>query len=778
MGINRPFGDYMLLKRIASGGMAEIFLALKRGPGRFEKLVAIKAITGGRGDNELYLKMFQTEAEVAARFNHPHVVQLYDVAEIESAPCMIMEYMHGHTMAEVVEAAEQAGTSFPADLAVFLMMEVCEGLSYVHSLVDWSGEALGIVHRDVSPQNVMLTHDGVAKVFDFGIAQIGGASAIAGTEGSMAGKFGYMSPEQCRGELLDHRSDIFALGVMLWELTVGKPLFSDQDRFQIIRALTEDAPIPKPSEVADGYPRFLERIVMKALAKERTERYSSCEELRDDLAKYLKVSALKPNRKKATALMQQLFADDDTTLAELVRQAPRDTHSIAAAAAATAQRSHTHATAPPSGRVATMSAAAASQMAAEMLPDIDDDAVADRTLETDGEALVARAMAAAAEKAALAGVRDTPAIPHVSPDILGSDTPPTHVPAFIPMSSSPPSGRGNTALLIGLGSVIVVLLVAVVGLVIMLQSQPTPELPPVEAKAPAATTGKLHITSSPAGAAVELNGRRLSVTTPTTIPGIAFDEPVIVVLVKEGFESASETFTFSAEQASQTFQASLVAAQEAPAPKAVGSLRVVAHPAEANVFLDDVKVADSTPVTLNDITVGPEHTLRISHEGYDDAPLPFTIGRGELREIEVELAKVARPGVAVAKKGRFRFRVKREGETKEVAYETAPETTSVLRISDDKGDAAVVAKMEPQDNEGADDKTDPAAADTETSAAKEGGAADKAADSTDKSGAKADPGLDMPAVKRRKKPIEVKPVEKKRVNPALKEEPYPMMLNN
>ena len=283
MGINRPFGDYMLLERVASGGMAEIFLALKRGPGRFEKLVAIKAITGGRGDNELYLKMFQTEAEVAARFNHPHVVQLFDVVEIDGTRCMVMEYMPGHTMAEVVEAAQGSDVELSADLGVFLMMDVCEGLHYVHTLTEWTGEPLGIVHRDISPQNVMLTYNGVAKVFDFGIAQIGGGAGQPETEGAMAGKMAYMSPEQCRGELLDHRSDIFALGVMLWELTVGQPLFSGQDRFQIIRALTED-PIPTPSSRVDGYPRFLERIVMKALEKDRTKRYGSCQELRDDLA--------------------------------------------------------------------------------------------------------------------------------------------------------------------------------------------------------------------------------------------------------------------------------------------------------------------------------------------------------------------------------------------------------------------------------------------------------------------------------------------------------------
>jgi serine/threonine-protein kinase len=308
--LNRAFDSYVLLKRLAIGGMAELFLAMKLGPGPYEKLVVIKCILAQHNDHPDYVKLFYDEAYIAGRFNHPNVIHTYDVDVFERTHFLVMEHMSGVTLGELIDHADHAQDPLSQEAAIKLIVDVCEGLHYVHTLCDEEGRPLNIVHRDISPQNIFVTYDGQAKVFDFGIAQIRRYDqAEVSHSGSLAGKFAYMSPEQCRGDALDARSDVFSLGIILYELTTGRRLFARDNQIQTLRAIAED-PIPPPSDFIDRYPRFLERVVMKALSRDLSARYADALEMCEDLRKFLKISGSKPTSQLVSAFVKRLFATE------------------------------------------------------------------------------------------------------------------------------------------------------------------------------------------------------------------------------------------------------------------------------------------------------------------------------------------------------------------------------------------------------------------------------------------------------------------------------------
>lgn len=595
MKINRQFGDYFVLKRIGVGGMAEIFLGLRRGPGEFEKLYALKAIMGGREKNPTFQHMFQTESEVAARFNHPHVVQLYDVVRIDKLDVMVMEFIPGHTLEEVVQLARERGRELPGDLAVFLLMEVCEGLEYIHTLTDWSGHPLGIVHRDMSPQNIMVTYDGVAKVFDFGIAKLRTRPDNREILGSMVGKLGYMPPEQVRGDAVDARADVFAVGCMLWELTLGRPLFNQKSDIQRINAVMEE-PIPRPTEINERYPRLLERIVMRALEKDPAARFGSCAELREELSKYLKLSATKPDRRQAAAFMGGLFAQEIQSFNDDM--------------------------------------ALARQMAEEKDP----------TLNIDVHQLMAAVQGQLLEASPGGGVVE---MKPTAPAALVAPLPATLAPASAPPAAASPGPEPAPLappVVVGvprgvvLGIVAVaILLIAAAGAVGYIAATRSAAAAPVAAPV---KEGSLTLETTPPGAAVTLNGRRLSVQTPVTLPGLELGVTHRVTLELEGHQPAEREVNLSAARAEERVSVTLEAAAPASAPPpaaAHGSVRLTATPREVTVSLDGAQVGTGSPLTLSEIPAGAEHTLRVTAEGFEPVDLTFSVEPGEVKDFEVDL---------------------------------------------------------------------------------------------------------------------------------------------
>ncbi len=300
------YGNYQLLKRLAMGGMAQIYLARQRGPEGFEKLLVVKRILPHLAENEDFVRMFLDEARIAARLNHPNIVQIFNLGAQDDSFFIAMEYIHGEDLRRVWKRAERSGQLMPVPLVCRVIIEACAGLDYAHKKTDGSGKPLGIVHRDISPQNILVTFEGRVKVVDFGIAKAADQATVT-RSGVLKGKYSYMSPEQAAGQKLDCRSDIFALGVVLYELLTGTRLFKRLNDMATLQAVA-DCKIVPPSQVNARVPAHLEPIVMKALARDPADRYSEAVQLQLALEDWLVAHQLPSSSAHVAAFMQDLYA--------------------------------------------------------------------------------------------------------------------------------------------------------------------------------------------------------------------------------------------------------------------------------------------------------------------------------------------------------------------------------------------------------------------------------------------------------------------------------------
>ena len=275
-GAPAHLGRYEILRLLATGGMAELYLARATGIEGFEKLVVCKRILPQYTSRKDIVEMFLDEARIAAMLHHSNIVQVFDIGEDGSNYFFAMEFLHGEDSSRLMKAVTARGEQLPLEHAVHIMLGVLAGLHYAHELKR-ANEPLHLVHRDVSPQNVFVTYDGGIKLLDFGIAKAENRSS-ATRVGQLKGKIRYMSPEQSRAMPLDRRSDIFSAGILLWELTTGRRLYRGASDFDVLKAIIEgDA--PPPSWVKADYPRALERIVMRALRRNRDERWQTAQEM-------------------------------------------------------------------------------------------------------------------------------------------------------------------------------------------------------------------------------------------------------------------------------------------------------------------------------------------------------------------------------------------------------------------------------------------------------------------------------------------------------------------
>jgi eukaryotic-like serine/threonine-protein kinase len=273
-------GRHQVVGYIATGGMAELFLG-KEPTGR---PVVIKRILPHLARQTTFVSMFIDEARIGSRAKHPNLVEVYELGQVGIDLFLVMEYLVGENLAGLVRRLTKRNERISYGLCAYIIAEVCDGLHFAHELKDDnSGEPLELVHRDVSPQNVFVTYGGDVKLLDFGVATA--SQRLTQTaSGEVKGKYAYMSPEQCRGEPLDRRSDIFSLGTVLYELTTLRRLFKRPNELQVMRAITEE-PIPRPTRELPDYPPALEAICVRALARDPDQRYSTAAEMREDLLK-------------------------------------------------------------------------------------------------------------------------------------------------------------------------------------------------------------------------------------------------------------------------------------------------------------------------------------------------------------------------------------------------------------------------------------------------------------------------------------------------------------
>lgn len=282
----KKFGKYFLLDAIAQGGMGEIFRARLVGDGG--RILVIKRIIAGIDSNSEILQMFKSEIKVTMGFNHPNIVQLYDFGDEAGSPYIAMEMVDGRNLRQFLARFSELKQSFPVELAAYIVEQSASGLHYAHSFKDRiSGEPLNIVHRDISPQNVLVSYEGNVKVIDFGIAKAN-TNGEATRAGVIKGKISYLSPEQISGETLDGRSDVFALGIVLWELLAGRKLFSGDSDLAILKQIEAcNSHVKPPSTINPKVPKELDYVVLKALAKQREKRYQTAEEMQRALHKFL-----------------------------------------------------------------------------------------------------------------------------------------------------------------------------------------------------------------------------------------------------------------------------------------------------------------------------------------------------------------------------------------------------------------------------------------------------------------------------------------------------------
>jgi serine/threonine-protein kinase len=276
---------YRVLEKIDAGGMAEVFRAEREGIEGFAKQVAIKRVLPHLSEKERFIRLFLDEARLSARLNHSNCVQVFDIGYGENSYFIVMEWVDGTSLKALVEHYRRQGQSIPAPIAVHLVLEVAKGLAYAHELKDTEGRELGIIHRDISPPNVLLSRYGEVKIVDFGLAKAN--SQLEKSEpGIIKGKFGYLSPEAALGQEIDARTDVFALGIMLWELLAGRRLFLGETDFQTVR-LVQQAEVPNILAINPSVPSELARIIERSLAKKPEDRIHTSYDFGQQLARCL-----------------------------------------------------------------------------------------------------------------------------------------------------------------------------------------------------------------------------------------------------------------------------------------------------------------------------------------------------------------------------------------------------------------------------------------------------------------------------------------------------------
>ncbi|HXU00769.1 MAG TPA: serine/threonine-protein kinase [Polyangia bacterium] len=282
------FGRFQLLERIAKGGMAEVFRVIAPDIPGPERVFVVKRIRPDKTDSPKFVQMFCEEARITALLHHPNIVRVFDFGHIDGAYFMVMEDLVGKDLSTVMRAVRARGSALPPSLAVLVAREVARALHHAHTLELPDGTPAGVVHRDVTPSNIMLLTAGGVKILDFGIAK---AAALArrpeaGGPPRLAGKLSYMSPELVRGAAVDHRSDIFSLGVVLWEMVAGERLFKADDESQTLHNVLMQ-PIAAPSRRRDGIPALLDTIVARAVEREPANRYDTAEAFANELDRFL-----------------------------------------------------------------------------------------------------------------------------------------------------------------------------------------------------------------------------------------------------------------------------------------------------------------------------------------------------------------------------------------------------------------------------------------------------------------------------------------------------------
>jgi serine/threonine protein kinase len=305
------FGRYVLLDRIGVGGMADVFRAVMPGVEGFQRTFVVKRILAERAKSPYFVEMFIQEARINALLHHPNIVQVFDFGNVDGTYFLAMEYVRGRDVSAILRRLREGERPCPVGVATFIAHEVAQALAYAHALAGADGRRLDIIHRDVSPANIICQRAGGVKLLDFGIAKALGEPEVEKTgQGLFKGKLSYVAPERIKDQPLDGRSDLFSLGVVLWELLAGRKLFRGKSDFQTLKNVTE-LEVPVPSSIRPDVPRALDRIVARVLARDPAERTPTGQALAEELDGVL--AELRYQTRALPDLLQELFGSELTS---------------------------------------------------------------------------------------------------------------------------------------------------------------------------------------------------------------------------------------------------------------------------------------------------------------------------------------------------------------------------------------------------------------------------------------------------------------------------------
>lgn len=424
-------GRYQIIKRLAMGGMAELYLARQTGDGGYEKIVALKRVLPHLTEDVSFVRMFLNEARLAAGLSHSNIVHVVDFGSEAGEHFMAMEYVHGRSVQAVLKAGAQH-KGVPRDVALTIVHEVAAALHYAHERAGADGRPLGLVHRDVSPSNVLVSFDGEVKLVDFGIAKATAHTRVT-RSGAIKGKLSYMAPEQVRGEELDRRADVFALAVVAYELCTGRRCFTAPGEFALINRVAE-ARYERPSSIEPDFPEDLEALITRGLSVDPDDRFSTAREMQRAVERIAGAGGHRLSRLVLSEYLDMTFGQEAYPTTQML---PPATSSASITAPAAAERTITLQT--PRGRRATLALAAGALalglgvgLGGPMLLGDEPEASAQAEVPTDGPVAPAEEGGAKVPDPPDAAVQAPPASPVGEPTEPSDSVPPPVAPADDP----------------------------------------------------------------------------------------------------------------------------------------------------------------------------------------------------------------------------------------------------------------------------------------------------------------------------------------------------------
>ncbi|MFH0799256.1 MAG: serine/threonine-protein kinase [Pseudomonadota bacterium] len=583
-------GQYYLMEKIAQGGMAEIYKGLSYDVHGLKKTVCIKKILPQLAASEEFIGSLIDEAKLAVKLVHGNIAQTFDLGKVGDDYFMVMEFVDGRSLSQINKKCLAKGELIPLPFLIYFISEVLNGLGYMHRRAGEAGEPLHIVHRDISPQNIMVSYSGTVKIIDFGIAKA--AYKFGSTDsGMLKGKFAYMSPEQALGDEIDKRSDIFSLGIIFHEMLTGKRLFKADDSRQTIRNV-RGAKVAPPSTIRGDLPEELDRISLKALSKDRRHRYPSAADMHGDLMKFLHAHYPDFKMSDAAAFLLDLFGDDIKNRPPMEADAKTPHLIIDRSNSALADDSQFETT----GR-----AHAPLNLKEYMLED-------ETSPPHEGEED--------------AGIHDEEGIPS-SPSLALSE---------YEEMTSPKWGISRFAVWKGAlikGIAIGAIVLASITLIRHLLKEPS-QLP---AGATSSTAGQIMVVTIPPDATVSLDGKAEGQGSPMTIRNIPAGEKHVLGVARDGYIPHEQRLKLSPGEFA-SISVTLVASS-----KPTAAVEISTTPPGATVFLDDHETAYRTPATVTGLSTAGKHTFGLYLSGYRFWSKGMTLKAGETRSLDVGLVK-------------------------------------------------------------------------------------------------------------------------------------------